>query len=101
MTFFKNLFQVHRQDKIHNHQVSEDRPQVWAVHHHNKEGGPVKGKMDLMIAAAVAVDSVVVEADAVETFNRLDAVVVDSMMTAVEAVDGVAIGKINILDLSI
>ena len=58
--------------------------------------------MDLMIAAAVvAVDSVVVEADAVETFNRLDAVVVDSMMTAVEAVDGVAIGKIYILDLSI
>ena len=102
MTFFENLFQVHRQDKIHNHQVSEDRPQVWAVHHHNKEGGPVKGKMDLMIAAAVvAVDSVVVEADAVETFNRLDAVVVDSMMTAVEAVDGVAIGKIYILDLSI
>ena len=62
----------------------------------------MKGKMDLMIAAAVvAVDSVVVEADAVETFNRLDAVVVDSMMTAVEAVDGVAIGKIYILDLSI
>ena len=58
--------------------------------------------MDLMIAAAVvAVDSVVVEADAVETFNRLDVVVVDSMMTAVEAVDGVAIGKIYILDLSI
>ena len=58
--------------------------------------------MDLMIAAAVvAVDSVVVEADAVETFNRLDAVVVDSMMTAVEAVDGVAIGKIYILDLII
>ena len=101
MTFLKNLFQVHRQDKIHNHQVSEDPPQ-WEVHHHNKEGGPVKGKMDLMIAAAVvAVDSVVVEADAVETFNRLDAVVVDSMMTAVEAVDGVAIGKIYILDLSI
>ena len=62
----------------------------------------MKGKMDLMIAAAVvAVDSVVVEADAVETFNRLDVVVVDSMMTAVEAVDGVAIGKIYILDLSI
>ena len=99
---FLNFLQVHRQDKIHNHQVSEDRPQVWAVHHHNKEGGPVKGKMDLMIeAAVVAVDSVVVEADAVETFNRLDAVVVDSMMTAVEAVDGVAIGKIYILDLSI
>jgi len=99
MTFFKNVFQVHRQDKIHNHQVSEDRPQ-WAVHHHivNKEGGPVKGKMDLMIAAVVAVDSVVVEADAVETFNHLDVVVVDSMMTAVEAVDGVAIGKIDILD---
>ena len=52
-------------------------------------------------AVVVAVDSVVVEADAVETFNRLDAVVVDSMMTAVEAVDGVAIGKIYILDLSI
>ena len=47
----------------------------------------------MIAAAVVAVDSVVVEADAVETFNRLDAVVVDSMMTAVEAVDGVAIGK--------
>ena len=54
--------------------------------------------MDLMIAAVVAVDSVVVEADAVETFNHLDVVVVDSMMTAVEAVDGVVIGKIYILD---
>ena len=59
----------------------------------------MKGKMDLMIAAAVvAVDSVVVEVDAVETFNHLDVVVVDSMMTAVEAVDGVVIGKIDILD---
>lgn len=51
--------------------------------------------MDLMIAA-VAVDSVVVEVDAAAavTFNHLDVVAVDSMMTAVEAVDGVAIGKI-------
>ena len=61
----------------------------------NKEGGQAIGKMDLMIAA-VAVDSVVVEVDAAAavTFNHLDVVAVDSMMTAVEAVDGVAIGKI-------
>ena len=59
----------------------------------SREGGQVIGKMDLMIAA-VAVDSVVVEVDAAETFNHPDVVVVDSMTTAVEAVDGVAIGKI-------
>ena len=58
----------------------------------SREGGQVIGKMDLMIAA-VAVDSVVVEVDAAETFNHPDVVVVDSTMTAVEAVDGVAIGK--------
>lgn len=56
----------------------------------NKAGGRVKDKMDSMIVAVV-VDSVVAEVDAAETFNRLDVVGVDLMMTVVEAVDGVAI----------
>lgn len=56
----------------------------------NKAGGRVKDKMDSMIVAVV-VDSVEAEVDAAETFNRLDVVGVDLMMTVVEAVDGVAI----------
>ena len=67
----------------------------------NKEGGQAIDKMDLMIAAVVAVDSVVAEVDAVETFNHLDVVVVDSMMTAGVVVDGAAIGKRDILDFGI
>ena len=67
----------------------------------NKEGGQAIDKMDLMIAAVVAVDSVVAEVDAVETFNHLDVVVVDSMMTAGVVVDGGAIGKRDILDFGI
>merc|ERR1719462_811035 len=57
--------------------------------------------MDLMIAAAVAVDSVVAEVDAVETFNHLDVVVVDSMMTAGVVVDGAVIEVLTVVGVAV